>query len=264
MKRIELTYDKLLEILQESQNEVTMERYYELALKDGFSASSHGHICALLLMLVRHKFDKLFVRNKITPECFLGLSSFNEKNECWKFGELLERTNVEIALWLISDDKIPEKPLVEFSEIYAYYLFCIGDYFKSLKICHNALCRDPNNTLCNFIKASLVDLCHINKTPAQYKAALINYQKELIDKCNLTKLPFDRDIYDAVYDEIEKAHKQIPHELQDAMFTIVGDNYEETKKQIHEWTKEHDFYLRKNLLLNPLSNFVLRNWKTCP
>lgn len=255
MERIELTKEKLQEILAESQNEEAMEKYYELALKDRFVASSHGHITALLLTLVKYKFDKLFVRNKITPEYFLGLSTFNEKNEYWKFGELLEKTCWEIAFWLINDEKIPEKPLVEFSEIYAYYLFCVGDHFKCLKICNNALFREPNSSLCNFIKASLVDLCYINKTPVPYKAALINYQKKLIDKCNRAELEFDRSIYDAVYDEIDNKYRQIPDELKKAMFTEAGNDFEETIKRIPQWTKEHDFYLRKNLLLNPLSNF---------
>ncbi len=255
MGKIELTKEKLSEILAESHDEQVMEKYYELALKDEFVASSHGHIVAFLLMLTRYKFEKLFVKNNITVEYFLGLNNFNENNEYWKFGDLLERTNFEIAFWLVEDDNVDDKTLVEFSEMHAYYLFCIGDYFNSIRICGNALFRDPNNTLCNFIKASLIDLCYINKTPIKYKIALVNYQKNLIDKCDPTKIFFDKSIYYTVYDEIDKKYKQIPEEGKCSVFIKVKKDYQETVKQIPEWTQEHDFCLRKVLLLNPLNYF---------
>ena len=105
------------------------------------------------------------------------------------------------------------------------------------------------------MKASLINVCYINKTSTPYKVALINYQKKLICKCNPENLPFDRNLYDEVYDEIDKLYRQIPKELQNVMFTEIGEDYEESVKQIPEWTKEHDFYLRKKLLLNPLANF---------
>ena len=255
MERIKLTKEKLTEILRESDNPDKMEFYYNTALNDGFEADQHMALVGLLLILVRHYHTKLFAHQQVNPLDFFGLKTFNEDSEYWEFYELLKRTNFQIALCLIKDENIPEKPLIEFSEIQAYSLFCYGNYLASLKYCQNAIARDENNSICNFLKACVLDLCYINKSSNLYKIALLNYQKQLIDKCDVSNIGLDKAICLKVVEEIEEKVKLLGIHESQVNFTPVFEKIEKTKEIIPEWTEEHDFYLKNNFFLNPLSNF---------
>ncbi len=105
------------------------------------------------------------------------------------------------------------------------------------------------------MKASIIELCHINKTSIPYKIALLNYQKGLIDKCNPTEIGFDIKIYENVISEINSKLNSLGEVEKQISFTHIKKNFEETKETVSDWTEEHDFYLRNNLFLNPLSNF---------
>lgn len=255
MERIKLTKEKLQEILKEMHDEERMEYYYDLALNDRFEADQHLALLGLATMLVHHYHNKLFVNRRVEFTDFLGLNSFNEQSEYWRFKELLEKTNHIIALCLINNEKVPENVLIEFTEIQAYTYFCIGDYFNFLSISKNALTRDENNSVCNFLKSSIVEICYINKTSVRYKIALANYQKGLIDKCNPLKVGMSSEIYKNVCDEINARIDLLNIHEREVKFTPVSKELEETKKLIPEWTELHDFYLKNHLFLNPLSNF---------
>ena len=255
MDRIKLTKDKLMEILSKSNDDATMEHYYEVACNDGFEANQHAALVALLVMLVRYKNQKLCVKTNLDPLEFFGLTMINNDSQYWKYYELLEMTNFQIAMCLIKNESLPEQPLVEFSEIQAHALFVFGHYLSSLKICQNALARDSTNTFCNYVKASLIDLCFVNRTPISYKIALLNYQKNLISICDKTKFPLNIQLFDSVVEIINNNTKEFGDTEKRVTFTPIGKTYEETNKRIPAWTKEHDFYLRNNLFLNPLSNF---------
>lgn len=255
MGRIKLTKEKLTEILRDLDNPDKMEEYYDAALNDEFEAEHYMELVALLLMLVRHYHVKLFVNKQVSPLEFFGIQAYNEEDDYWKFYELLKRTNFEIALCLINEENIPVVPLIEFSEIQAYTNFCYCNYFASLKCCQNALFREKNNSLCNFLKASILDLCYINKTSNSYKIKLANYQKILIDKSQPFDITLDNNICLNVAADIEERIKLLGPNERQLHFTPILDNLEKTKELIPEWTEEHDFYLKNNLFLNPLSNF---------
>ena len=255
MNRIKLTKEKLMEILSKNNDDDAMEHYYETACNDGFEANQHAALAAVLVMLVRYKNRKLCVETNLDPLEFFGLNMINNDNPYWKYYELLERTNFQIAMCLINDEPIPEQPLVEFSEIQAHALFLFGHYLSSLKMCQNALARDSSNTFSNYIKASLIDLCFVNKTPIPYKIALLNYQKNLISICDKTKFPLNIQLFDSVVEIINNNTKDFGETEKHISFTPIGETYDKTKETVPEWTKEHDFYLKHNLFLNPLSNF---------
>lgn len=255
MEKLKLTKEKLQEILKENKEPERMKYYYEVALNGEVEAYQQGGLVAFFLMLVQYYEKKLLVDISINPLDFWGLNNINEKSEYWEFYELLDRTNWEIALWVLSDEEIYESALAEFSAVHAQILFLFGSYFTCLGKCRDTLARNENDSSCNFLKASIADICHVNKTPVVYKMALANYQKMIIDKCNSAAIGIDQDIYQNVLDEINSIVGMLTDEQKEIKFTLAADNFEETKKIISEWTEEHDFYLRHNLFLNPLSNF---------
>lgn len=255
MDRIKLTKDKLLEILGKYDDSETMDYYYNAALEDRIQADQYLSIIMLLFMLVRYYHDKLFIKSDVNPISFMGLKNFNEESEYWKYGELLRKTNFMIAYALIHDEEIPDKSLVEFNDTHSIYLFCIGDYFKCLKNCTNSLFRDENNSLSNFIKASLIELCYINRVSDDYGIALLNYQKSLIDKCNDDNPGFDINIYKKVLESINIRVNLLSSVEKSIILTPILETYEETKRVLPDWTEEKDFYLRNNLFLNPLNMF---------
>lgn len=253
MDRVKLTKEKLNEILAKLENEEDMENYYKLALNDGFVASNHLSAFALLIALIIHKRKSAF-RN-MEETILLGLELFHEQSECWKYGELLDKANLEIVHCLLHDEKIPDKQLVEFCETYAFYLFYIGDYLKCLNMCNNALYRDKNSSFCNFFKAAIIELCYINKTYPSYQKALLNYQKKLLDRCDVSKLPVSLEHYNIMRDILDERMRMMGEKDRKITFTIAESDYKKTIKMFPGWMEEYDFYLRKNLLLNPLTNF---------
>ena len=255
MQRIKLTKEKLTEIMQNNDNEECMEVYYNAALNDQFEADQHLALVGLLFMLVRYYHIKLFVRRTVNITDFFNLAKMDTQGEYWKFYELLKRTNWEMAMCLLNNEKLADKPMVEFSEVQAYTYFCFGNYFKCLDVCHNALVRDDKSSICNFIKASILELCFINKTSPEYKIALLNYQKSLIDQCDSSKIGFDIRIYEGVFDEINSYFSFLGENERKLKFTSISESFEKTKELTPAWTEEHDFYLRNKLFLNPLNNF---------
>lgn len=255
MEKIKLTQEKLLEILAEIDDEEKIKYYYEAALNDHIVANQHGALVALLLMLVRYYNEKLFVKSKVNPFDFFGLAVFNEQSEHWKYRELLRKTSLEILMGLINGEDIPQKPLTEFAEIFSHTEFCYCNYFGCLTNCDNAIRRESNNTLCNFLKASIIEICLVNKTPDAYKIALLNYQKSLIDKCDAKKITIDLSIYNEIVKIINERIKDLDSGKEKIQFTLAKENYEKTNEIIKDWTEEHDFYLRNKLFLNPLNDF---------
>ena len=147
MQRIKLTKEKLTEIMQNNDNEECMEVYYNAALNDQFEADQHLALVGLLFMLVRYYHIKLFVRRTVNITDFFNLAKMDTQGEYWKFYELLKRTNWEMAMCLLNNEKLADKPMVEFSEVQAYTYFCFGNYFKCLDVCHNALVRDDKSSI---------------------------------------------------------------------------------------------------------------------
>ena len=126
-------------------------------------------------------------------------------------------------------------------------------YLESLKVCGNALYRDKSNLFCNFLKASIVEICNINKTTEKYKIALLNYQVELINKCNLLQIGDDKLFLILILTEILEISKNITEKEKKIQFTMISDNFKGIDEIV--WNKEKNFYLNNNLFLNPLNNF---------
>lgn len=250
--KLVLTKQKLFEILEQENNDVTMEEYYNIALNGEIVASEHMAIVAFLLILIRYKKQKM-LNGYMNPFHFFGVPEDDLK----KYSELLYRTNYEIFQSLSKNENIPNQPLIEFSEDIAFMNFWENKYFQSLCYCENALKRDENSFISNFIKASIVEVCFINKTNIGYKIRIANYQKRLIDKCNLDKLNFNKEIYIKVKQIIEDQYSTLDKKYYGINFTMAPESFEETKVLIPEWTKEYDFYLRNKLFLNPLCDFDL-------
>ncbi len=255
MDKIKLTKEKLLEILEKYDDKETIDFYYKAAMDDLIETDQYLSIITLLFMLVRYYHEELFVKNRVNIIDFFGMKIFNKSSEYWKYNELLKKTNLMIAKALINNEKIPDQQLIEFNDTYSLYLFCIGDYLRCLKNINNSLFRDKNNWLSNFIKASLIELCYINIITPDYKIALLNYQKDLIDKCSDVNPRFDISIYKKVLESINRRIDLLNIEEKNIKLTPIMDSFEKTKEVINEWTEENDFYLRNNLFLNPLNLF---------
>ena len=250
MDKLLLTKEKLLEILAQEDDDATMESYYQQALSGNIVANEHMAIVAFLLLLIRYKKKKI-LENNMTPFAFFSVP----KDDFKKYFELLERTNWEIYESLNDNENIPDQPLVEFSEDCAFMHFWSNNFFESLRACENVLQRDENSFICNFIKASIIELCYINKTNIGFKIQLANYQKSLINKCDESHLNFNEQIYHKVIEIIDANYKTLDEQYHNINFTLAPDTFEETQALISEWTEEHDFCLRHKLFLNPLCNF---------
>lgn len=252
MDNLILTKEKLIEILQQENNDDIMESYYQQALGGNVVAGEHMAIVAFLLILIRYKRRKLLDGN-MNLFHFFGVPQDDFK----KYFELLERANREIYESIKNKENIPTQPLVEFSEDCAFLHFWGNNFFESLRSCENALQRDENSFLCNFIKASIIELCYVNKTDIGYKIQLANYQKSLIDKCDESKLNFNEEIYRKVVEVIGVNYNELNEQYRNVNFTLAPETFEETRALIPEWTEEHDFCLRHRLFINPLCNFDL-------
>ena len=253
MDKLELTKEKLFEILAQEADDAALDSYYEYAKTGNIVAYERAAIVAFLLILVRYKRRKLLESNNMSLFHFFGVPTYDYK----EYYELLGRTNLEIFNCLTSGESIPSKPLIEFSEDCAFSSFWSGNFFESLRHCENALSRDENSFMCNFIKAAIVEVCLLNKTPESFKIQLLNYQKELIDRCDEKELNFHKGIYEKVLEIANKNFALLKKDYYDIKFRLAPETFEETKELVPEWTEEHDFYLRHRLFLNPLCNFDL-------
>lgn len=252
MQTIRLSKEKMIEILQDEEN---MQIYYDAAINDKVEAQNRCEIVLFLILLVRFYYKKLFVDSSFDLIDFFGMEKFNLDSEYWKFYELLRKTNLEIGLCVIHGEQIDDEILIGFCEIQAYTYFCFGNYISCLDVCKNALNKDNKNSVCNFIKALIIELCLINKTPPTYKIALTNYQKSLLDKCKATELNFGQDIFYEISKEIENRVNSLGAVSCNLMFTPVLEDFSKTKIYLSNWTEENQFYLCNNLFLNPLINF---------
>ena len=250
--KLVLTKEKLMEILSQSDDDKLMEKYYQKALIGDVEAYERMAIVGFLFLIIRYKRKSMLGEN-MDPFHFFGVPQQDFK----KYYELLERANQEIFECFVAGEKIPDMPLVEFSEDFAFITLWQGNYFECLRYCENALKRDDSSFICNFIKASIIELCFVNKTNEGYKLQLLNYQKELIEKCDKTKLNFNKEIFEKVAENIKKAHKFLDPSHREIKFTLAQDDFEKIKLELPEWSKEHDFYLRHKLYLNPLCDFDL-------
>ncbi|MCI5702292.1 MAG: LA2681 family HEPN domain-containing protein [Erysipelotrichaceae bacterium] len=255
MNRIKLTKEKLLEILESSNNKETIEFYYEAALNDNVEADQYLSLIVFLFILVKYYYKELFIKNEVNMIDFFGMKKINESSEYWKYYELLKKTNLMVLYGLINNEKIPDQSLIEFNDIYSLYLLCIGDYLRCLKNINNSLFRDKKNWISNFIKASIIEICYINVINFDYKIALLNYQKELIDKCSYVSPNFDISVYKKVLESINLREESLNIKEKNIKLTPLKDSFEKTKEIISEWTEEKDFYFRNNLFLNPLNLF---------
>ncbi len=62
MNRIKLTKEKLLEILESSNNKETIEFYYEAALNDNVEADQYLSLIVFLFILVKYYYKELFIK----------------------------------------------------------------------------------------------------------------------------------------------------------------------------------------------------------
>ena len=256
MSKIKLTDEVLYEILNNNDDDIVMNHYYNAAVDGNVAAESSDSLLKLLFILIRFYDNKLFCEIKNDPLDFFGMEKHNENSEQAKLLELLDRTYFEI---LKCEEKgiplPPQKVLAEFYERYAHALYCFGHYFKCLEFCDKAKHNGEENPLALFLKASVIELCYINKTDDIYKIALYNYQKKLIDKCDLAKTWIDIRICQEVSDIINMRVESFDPISKAISFIPVKEDFQATKKEAKDWTEEKDFYLRNNLFLNPLNVF---------
>ncbi|MGN1327599.1 MAG: LA2681 family HEPN domain-containing protein [Clostridia bacterium] len=247
MKKVKLSKEKLTEIISEINDKTKMEFYYKAALEDKIEANNHAELVIFLVVLVRYFYDDLFVSNGINPYLFFNLKEINKTKEYWAFYELLRKTNLEITYCLINDETIDDKLLVGFSEVQSLFYFISNNYLNCLLTCNNAIYRDRENSLCNFLKASIIEICYINKISSKCKVALLNYQFELIKKCKAEDTPFDKQVFDRVLSDIIERRNNLSENEKNFILNeiIEGDAL----------TTEEKFYLKNRLFLNPLNNY---------
>lgn len=255
MSKIKLTDEKLNEMLKNNYDE-RIEQYFEAAISGDIITTNKDSLLKLLFLLVRYYDDKLFCKTRNDLLDFFGMSKYDEKSEQARFLDLLDRTHFEIAECVKNGIPIPpSKVLVDFFNRYAHALYVFGHYFKSLEFCRKALSNDEENPLALFLKASVIELCYLNKTDGLYKVALYNYQKQTIKKCDIKKTYIDERICKEVISVIDMRTNGFNTLLKCISFIPCMKTLEETKKVCASWTEEKDFYLHNNLFLNPLNVF---------
>lgn len=247
MEKIKLSKGKLKEIIDNISDKTKMEFYYKEALDDKIEANSHAELVIFLVILVKYFYDELFVSKNINACFFFSLKEMNKNNKYWDFYELLRKTNLEIAYCLIKDEVIDDTLLIGFSEIQSLFLFMSNNYLSCLLICDNAIYRDSKNSLCNFLKASIIEICYINKISPEIKFALLNYQFELIKKCSVSEILFDKKIFNRVFKSISEKREKLSETERKLVLT---EYFEEDIL-----SNEQKFYLNNRLFLNPLNNY---------
>lgn len=247
MDRIKLSKEKLTEVVNGISDKTKMDFYYQAALEDKIEANIHAELVVFLVILVRYFYDELFVSKDINPYLFFNLKEINDNKEYWDFYELLRKTNLEIAYCLIGDETIDDKLLVGFSEVQSLFYFISNNYLSCLLTCNNAIYRDKENSLCNFLKASIIEICYINKISPNIKFALLNYQFELISKCKVDEILFDKLIFNNIFKNIIERREKLSETEKKLILTEYFEN--------DILTNEQKFYLNNRLLLNPLNNY---------
>ena len=249
MGKILLTKDLLNEIFSKRDDDETMEYYFQkiLDLEAEIEAYQYGAFVALMLCLLDYKQRQLFEGKDHNFYDFFGLENFNVSSPYWQYHQMLVKTRMYIAYGLLNNENLPDKELAEFSERHASFCFQIGAYLACLSYCQNTLARDPNNAFCNFIKASIIELCLIIKTPQTYKIALLNYQKALLDKCDLSKIGLAQRLVDGIANEINTRHSVLSATEKTISLTLISPE--------QRLTPEFEFYFFHQLLLNPLAEF---------
>lgn len=247
MNRIKLSKENLIEIVNGISDKTKMEFYYQSALEDKIEANRHIELVVFLVTLVRYFYDKLFVSKGINPYLFFNLKEINDNKEYWDYYELLRKTNLEIAYSLINDETTDDKLLVGFSEVQSLFYFISNNYLSCLLTYNNAIYRDNENSLCNFLKASIIEICYINKISPNTKIALLNYQFELLSKCKADEILFDKRIFNKIFKNVIERRQKLTTSEKEIKLTECFDDSILTDESI--------FYLSNRLFLNPLNNY---------
>ena len=214
--------------------------------------SAEGLI-ALLLILLNYKWSHIFGQEKFSVEYLLKLKNIKDNNDINQYSELLSKTNLEIGLSIIDNDSINDKALIEFKNMFTTYLLATNQYLGCLAHCDNVIFRDPNNSTANFYKAILLELCLVVKSNPEYKLKISTYQRELLNKCKIDEIHFDKRVVNQVYEDI-KPH--ILRKCQKSMsFTVIDEESTKNVKKPKYWSDEDAFYLKNKFFLNPLNNF---------
>lgn len=253
MSKIFLTKEILNEILSKQNDSSLMEYYYQECLNDNVVAYQREGLIALLLILLNYKWSNLFAQPKFSVEYLLNLKNIKDNNDINQYSELLSKTNLEIGLSIIDNDLINDKVLIEFKNMFATYLLVTNQYLGCLAHCDNVIFRDPNDSTANFYKAILTELCLAVKSTPEYKFKLSIYQKELLNKCKIDEIQFDKRIVNQVYEDIKP--KFLPPFHKFMSFTLIDKECTKSEEYKKYWTDEDGFYLRNKLFLNPLNDF---------
>lgn len=249
MDNLVITKQFLIDMLSADDN--TIESYYKYASEGRIEATERLAVVSFLMELIVLKTRKMIDAQSVNPFHFFGVP----QDQYIQHADLLKRTDFEIGNCLKENVCLPDRALVDFGTDYAFFLFWQGSYFDCLAKCQNVLDRDPNNFLCNFIKAAIVEMCLINKTSDEYKVALVNYQKSLISKCDNKDICINEDIFITVLKIINGRYNIFPEEAKAICFDLVPNYLEDAKKAFPNWTEEHHFYMKHHLFLNPLCDF---------
>lgn len=252
MEKEILTKELLMELAKKQNDDELMEHYYDLALQDKLECETTDKKVMFLFVLMRFQGKKLFEKTQISQADFFGMDKIDENSDYWKFYQFLENIYYEI---LSNQVYIPESVAIEFYENFCNILYFFGYYFRCIEVYEEYLSKYGENSFLNFLKASVIEMCYINKSDDFVKMALYNYQKNLIDRCDSSKVLAGKYIFEEVkktiYDRVEYSGT-----LGECMkFIKISDSYKDTLGEDKTWTEEKDFYYHNNLFLNPLNLF---------
>lgn len=252
MEKEILTKELLMELARKQNDDELLEHYYNLALQDKLECETSDEKVMFLFILMRFQGKKLFEETQISQADFFGMDKVDENSDYWKFYQFLENIYYEISSKQVY---IPENVAIEFYEDFCNILYFFGYYFRCIEVYEEYLLKYGENSFLNFLKASVIEICYINKSDDFVKMALYNYQKDLIDRCEPSKVLAGEYIFEEVkktiYDRVENNGA-----LGKCMkFIKISDSYKDTIAEDKTWTEEKDFYYRNNLFLNPLNLF---------
>lgn len=232
-----------------------LQEVYRLCLEDKVKAHNHHEIAALLILILKFKWDE-FTQKHTKIDFYFNLKNFKDNNEVFELYRLFRRTNFEIGLTIASEgDPIDEKHKVEFLELYSTFLFMFFAHFKCIDLCNCALIREPDNSTINLFKASLLDLALIVKHNNRYDYGINMLRKEMLSNVDVRKTNFDKEITKRILtDNLILAIEPYWKKKIFGFFTIP-ENIMETDLGEKYWSSELDYYLKNVLFLNPLNNF---------
>lgn len=252
---IKLTDETLLSLATNLNNDEIMTHYYELAVNNKITSDKPDSLVKFYFALFGYFENKLFCKKSIDPLDFFGMKKHDENSDYVKYLYLLDRMNYEILININNDIFIPPHILEEFYGKYAHALYIFGYYYKCLEFCQKALDINSHSSLSTFLKSSVIEICYINKHDYITNAALFNYQKQLINICDPSKVRVSKEIFNEVHDIIISRTESMAPLFQAINFVRAKNTFKETQKVQHNWTREKDFYLRNKLFLNPLNMF---------